>query len=375
MENRVLVRIGGKVFSFHSKGKEINSILQEELSLYEKLNSDIKSDVTVTIGKVTIDQTKVLSRNPKFIYLMNDGSFIVQNFDSTIQFKVEDKNIDIRIDLKTYSNPILRYIQKFLNIEYHHRLERIGQILHENIIIPAIQLFEEVNIIHASSFRHREGAVLISGTGGVGKTSLEIILCSLPEISFLSDDICILNNNYVYPNFSFPKIYAYNLENDPELKRKIMSKRDFIDKFHWSIKKLKGTDKVRRRVSPEVLYGKTHPEKVNFKTIITLVKSNKKSLELRPVSAKKAAEYNTLIIENEYSAWYNTLRWVEINKSYMDVESKRYNVSYKMDQMRNKLTRTFEGGKCFILEVPLDIEHTEFKEKAKQIILNEINKM
>jgi hypothetical protein len=375
MENTILVKIGGKIFSFYSEDKKVNSILHDELSIYEKQDPRVKVDMTITIGKVLIDKSKILTRNPKFVYLMDDGSFIVQKYDSTLQFSVQEDSIDILLDIRTYSNPILRYIQKFLNIEYHHRIERIGQILHENIIIPTIQFFEDVSIVHASGFKYKDGGVLISGTGGVGKTSLEIVLCSLPDISFLSDDISIIHDKFVYPNFSYPKIYAYNLENDPILKGKLMSKKGFLDKLQWKFKSLKGADKVRRRISPEVLYGKTSPNKIPFKTIITLVKSNKENLELRSVSAKEAAEFNINIIENEYSDWYNILRWVEINHQYMNINSEKYNVSNIMNGMRTKLTEAFSGGNCFILEVPLNIEHSEFKEKAKNIILNQLSKI
>jgi hypothetical protein len=224
--------------------------------------------------------------------------------------------------------------------------------------------------VHASSFSNKQRGVLISGTGGVGKTSLEIALCSMQENLFLSDDISIVKNEKVYPNFSYPKIYAYNLVNDPLLSDTILKKRSLLDRLQWKVRSIKGKDKVRRRVSPEILYGEIKSDPVPFAGIITLVKSNTDKLLLREISPETSAKLNVEIIKNEYAEWYKVLRWVEINQLYVSNTNELFSVDNRLREIEKSLLKTFRTGKTYILEIPLSIPHHVFKEEASKIIMN-----
>ena len=83
----------------------------------------------------------------------------------------------------------------------------------------------DLSLIHASGVVLSNGkAILLGGTGGIGKTSLELELCLNEKASFLTDDIAVIDKEgFLWPNLSFPKIYGYNLAGNKALKRQLLS--------------------------------------------------------------------------------------------------------------------------------------------------------
>ena len=362
------ITIGEVNFSINCDNTELTNILHKEFSYYS-YNSDSQNSVEINVSTNQHKTRGIKSQNPKFIQLNDKNTF--SYFGSTLAYTMEvEKKITIDAYISTYKNPLLRFVRKWLNMGFNNRIERAGQIIHENLIVPLFYFFQGHGIVHASSFSNKKRGMLISGTGGVGKTSLEIALCSMQENIFLSDDICIVKNEKVYPNFSFPKIYAYNLVNDPKLKHTILKKRNLLDQLQWKVKSLKGKDKVRRRISPEILYGEITSQPVPFEAVITLVKSNTDKLMLKEISPETSAKLNIEIIKNEYAEWFKVLRWVDINQHYLSSPNEIFSVDNRLREMEQSLLKTFSTGKTYILEIPLSIPHDVFKKEASKIIMN-----
>jgi len=102
------------------------------------------------------------------------------------------------------------------------------------MLIPSIYFNKNLAPVHCAGVSdHENRAILIGGTGGVGKTSLEMELCRNYGCSFINDDISVLDSDgWVYPNLAFPKIYGYNLENNDKVKIYFLVPCHFMINWH-----------------------------------------------------------------------------------------------------------------------------------------------
>ena len=112
-------------------------------------------------------------------------------------------------------------------------------------------------LLHASSLVKDGRAVLLTGWGGVGKTSAEVSLVFDYGWQFLSDDISLIGDDGIatlYPRHLM--VYAYNLVNNPTLQRAVFDSRSLVDQLQWRLRRwLRGPMGVRRRVAPQQLFG------------------------------------------------------------------------------------------------------------------------
>ena len=114
-----------------------------------------------------------------------------------------------------------------------------------------------------------KGAVLFGGTGGVGKTSLEIELCKHHNCSFLTDDIAVISNiGEIFPNLAYSEIYGYNIKGDKKTQKEIFRGKSIVNRFFFWLHSLRGDQYVRRRINPEVFYGNIQTEEVKIKSYL-----------------------------------------------------------------------------------------------------------
>jgi serine kinase of HPr protein (carbohydrate metabolism regulator) len=148
---------------------------------------------------------------------------------------------------------------------YKSNIENITAILYELVLVPLNYFFSDKALVHASSMKNSTNGktVMFGGTGGVGKTSLELLLCRELGYSFISDDIAVIDKKgFVYSNLAYPKIYAYNAEGNQEIENLLFNKRSSIDKLQWKLSKnIRGLNKARRTISPDEIYKSVEKDK------------------------------------------------------------------------------------------------------------------
>jgi hypothetical protein len=142
---------------------------------------------------------------------------------------------------------------------------------------PVVQmalLGKGASFIHASSLKDRDGqAVLFAGWGGCGKTSTSssLLLADSKRWAFVGDDLSILDKTgTVSYNHVGMHVYPYNLNGNPELSTRILSRMRAVDRLHWAIRKsTHGPEGVVRRHSPRTIYGSV-ADSARVKTCIYL---------------------------------------------------------------------------------------------------------
>jgi len=255
--------------------------------------------------------------------------------------------------------------QKFIGRQYTHPYENIGQIFHELVIIPTLFFYpDELSIIHGSALELKDKkGIIIGGTGGVGKTSLELLLISKVKSKFLSDDITIIDKaGYIWPNYAYPKIYRYNTVGKKSLEKKVLQDRGFLDKVQWNFIKFFPDRPSRRRVNPKTFYD----EKIGFRTKVSdyfiLFRGNYKDFDIRKISSEEAAKINLEIIKTEYSMFFKHLFWHKVNRSILNDEQ-LIDADLVLSKWYSLQKKVLSSCRCNLVEIPMDSDISELEEK------------
>lgn len=342
-------------------------IISEQFSLYQELEEMQHPDLVINILKSDTPKD-VRAINPKIHIEVKDGFKTIAPKIS-IEIK-KDKFLTANVILEHQKKGLIRYLKKLYNNQYSSIDERISQIIYELVLVPSVYFDEQNFLIHSSAFiKEGAGAVLIGGTGGVGKTSLEIELCMNRDYSFVADDISVVNDDaFVWPNLSFPKIYAYNLKGNDKLRNQIFKNRPFHDKLAWKFKHfLNGPAGVRRTVSPVDAYGKYQKDKSPIDAYYILVKRNVEEISIEKVDAKSASEMTQFIIQTEYSAFNNHILWHEFNNKMLGTKP-ILKLDKVMARWKEKSEKVLSKIDCYVINVPLNIEHKKFTKHVADLI-------
>ena len=340
---------------------------------YNIINHEFKNYPIATSSELEINQvdsfeTDILSSNPKSHSETNEG-FIIRTLLINIHFKFINNEIR-EVDFLLNEKPGLRkYLRKWANMQFTNRSENIGQILHETILVPLMLMRSDRMITHTSAVQNRnKRAMLFGGTGGVGKTSIEIDLCLIRKFKFVADDIAVVDKTgVVFVNLNYPKIYAYNLEGNSELQEQIFINRPFGDKMQWKIKKNMGLNKVRRKIDPAVIYTIPESDNMPAEHYYFLFRTNTPKIEIEEVDAEKANLFSKLIIKDEYDFIYNHIRWHEYNRKAMNLNPfvTEKIIDDKMDELGSSF---FNQSKSFLINIPYSISHKDFLTQLPEVL-------
>lgn len=360
-------RIFGKNIKLNTIDNDSGEILHSELSLYPIIET---KEFDVLINYVDhVELPEVLSINPAINYFSSD-SILCKLGVATSRFYFKNDDI-VQIDFSLEETSKLKnVIKKWKSIQFATDLEAIGQIVHELVLVPLAFIFDDYSVVHCSGIINTQGeAVLFGGTGGVGKTSLEMALCLEHESAFFNDDIAVLDTKgNCFPNFSYPKIYGYNLQGASHLKKRIINSVSMFDRLHYALHSLKGKNKVRRRVNPKTFYGKVFNKAKKISSFIILFRSNVDEITMESITDEKAAILNSRVISSEYNVFFDHLRWHSFNAISLGK-----NPLSTFNEVIEKNTRNFRkslsiADNVYLAHIPIDISNKDFKNQMIKVL-------
>lgn len=365
----MIYKIFGKTISINSENKEIEEIIIDELSLYPLSNDMIDVEVNF-VNKLNL--MNKYSSNPA-IHSSYKNGFVAIYGNNKILYSKDDI---LKIDIEVYSSDsrFKNRLLKFMNIGFKNNIEDAGAILHELVLVPMNYFFMDRALIHSSSMKNKKTGkiILFGGTGGVGKTSLELLLCRELGYSFISDDIAVMDKNAnIYPNLASPKIYAYNIEGNLELEKLLFEDRSYYDKFQWNtVKSLKGLNRVRRNIFPNKIYKSIEKDKGMISEYYILSRYSGNAIEIEEVDLNVAAMMTLKIMQNEYHAFNQHIVWHEYNAML----TKTTPILVMEDIYDNWLQiyqKAFLNTKCFNIKIPTSLDQKEFLRIFKEKFSND----
>lgn len=355
----MLYKIFGTTVSITSENKDLGLLIRKEMECYPLSEEAIEVEVNF-VNKITL--TDVYSNSPSIHSSFREGFLASYGKNRIIYSKKDILKIDVEISKRT--NTFKDKLVKFINIGFKNNIEEVGAILHELVFVVMNYFFINKALIHASSMKNRktEKVILFGGTGGVGKTSLELLLCRKLGYSFISDDIAVIDKDCnIYPNLAHPKIYAYNVEGNADLENLLFSDKNYYDKFQWKVlKKLRGLNKVRRSISPSKIYQSVEKDRNMMDEYYILSRNNlSTNIEIEEISANEASIMTLKIIQNEYHAFTQHIVWHEYNAMLL----KNNPILVLEDIHKNWLDiyqEVFKNIKCFNIKIPINFDQKEF---------------
>ena len=289
-----------------------------------------------------------------------ENGFRCRFSSATVTWIVRNDGLHIHL---TFDENKKSWRRKLRSIQYTHPYEDIGQVFHELIVTPTLLFFsDDLVIIHGSALENGKGrAIVIGGTGGVGKTFLEISLIFERDFKFLADDMVFIDKNgYVWPNYAFPKIYAYNVLGDEVAERKVLQDRGFLDVLQWHLKKRISPFRVRRRVNPRIFYDGKISRGSKISDLFILFRGKYDCFSYENISVTEAADISLEIMKNELYVFFKHLLWHKVNRLLMRAE-KIIDVNRILSKWKRLYEKILDGCGCYLVKVPLESKPVELK--------------
>lgn len=348
-------KIFGVNIGFKIHDGMLREILEKEISLYPGIDGEAW-DILLE----TCSQTEFKNKGER-----EDNTAAIQVNSETARKKFifnGDKLYHIIFSLHSPVNRVHEWVQKIRNMEFSNRKDRVGQIIHEQVLVPAMLFDEDKVPVHSSAVQFKKQVIMFGGHGGVGKTSLELELCFHNDADFIADDIGMLSQaGEVYPNLSYPKIYGYNVEGEPELKQRLIDRDSILDKLHWNLHFLKGANKVRRRISPADIYGNYVNKPVKVSRYLILERFEGKEIQVQALSPEQATEISITILREEFSKFFS-----ELDKNAGAAKS-FYSSTVIMERWAAILPEIFEQVECQKVLIPQAMKHHDFKKSMLKL--------
>ena len=352
-------KVFGKDILFLSDNDKIISDLQKVLCLYPEVikSNEIAIEVIFSMYK-SVKADSIIHNNPKDHYTYKDG-FGIDYGDFFISFHFSTK-IRIVCVMKKIS-----FLNKLRSIGYSNSIENLSLIVHEYILLPTMHFFPELAPLHVAAFKNNFSGdlLLFGGTGGVGKTTLELLFCGASNYSFVSDDMAIINtSSEVYPSLSFPKIYAYNLVSNKLMTKRLLKDRKALDLIHWyTRKKIKGLNSVRRSVPVNAFYKYYEINKSKATKYYMLFRTNTvEKIQIEKLDKEYAINNNISILKNEYySNFYRKIDLYTYNCSVGDLMP-LVSMSNLEKNLAVVFNHFFSAVECYTIKIPLHINEEEY---------------
>lgn len=340
-------------------GSLASSVLADELAVYPSGEAS-GADVRVKYG---VERPVRGLRNPAS-HTELDRGFRAHYGRVVVDYTFSNSRVtEAAFEIEDDDSSLRRWGRRFANMQYASLGERAGQVFHELVMVPVAHTDPRLILLHASALQHPVGGmVAIGGTGGVGKTSLELELCRKHGYVFAADDIVAVNvDGMVWPNLAYPKIYGYNVGGDGSLRVQLMRGRSILDQFHWTVRSRIDPSGVRRRIAPAQLYGTYCRSPSPLSAYVFISREDRSDVCVESATPDAMAEMSVHVMQSEYAAFYRHLHYHAVNRVLTgrgpaivleDLFARWY------EQARSVL----RGVDCRIVRAPASMPHRVFVE-------------
>lgn len=358
--------IFGKSVLFSLDQTKFSERLKKELSLYK--NSKKTNEIVIKINEKERKNYIAQNTNTNYIY-KNALKIDYKPVGIYISKKKEKLEIDLNVKETENKKNIKNIIKKYRNMQCSTTNEDAGKILHEWVLYMFPYIFKDIAPVHCSGFEKDGEATLIGGTGGIGKTTILLSIADT-KVNFINDDIAMITRDgKVYPNYAFPKIYAYNTKDNKELEKLLLDRKKINNKIHWHIKKSIDPKSVRRRINPTLIYNKTEKEIILLKRYFILARVNTNKIKVKKLDLDRSVEITKNIMMAENIGIDKHVYWHQANSNIIDrekiIDRDKVYLNWKMIY-----EEAFKNIDRYLIEIPFDIDFRELKQKIKDIIIN-----
>jgi hypothetical protein len=160
-------------------------------------------------------------------------------------------------------------------------------------VLHSVLLKKDAAFLHGSTIDWDGKAVILTGTGGCGKTSTAFKLLEDPQAKYLSEDFSILSNTgSLYYNPKLMSIYGSDTRNDQKILIDYVENRmSIMDRLHWKWTLGRRNGNPLRKISPEEALS---PDRIckrsDIDSVYYLVRSREKEISHREIGIHELAQ-------------------------------------------------------------------------------------
>ncbi|MEM3362610.1 MAG: hypothetical protein QXT72_03540 [Candidatus Micrarchaeia archaeon] len=229
-------------------------------------------------------------------------------------------------------------------------------------------------LIHASGFSINTKAVLLPAWGGVGKTTIMSHFVLRGGAKFLADDYAIVDTNGKIYLYTLPiHTYLYHLEQDRELREKVMSSLSKMNRLQWYIGKIIKPMKVVRWISPVTIFGRNKMvDSGEISFVVVLFRGKTSNFVWEPCSSYNAAITCASIIMSEIktfteriaraeAGWHKSIfpSLGDMHRMLIDIYNRAFSRAYCVRLMIPEKTDgstlvEYLSNKCPLLKKPIE---------------------
>ncbi len=355
-------QFGPLVVSLACRDRRLDQVLSKALTLYRGVPHDVTEDL-----RVVVDPSQIGIRRP----LRADHWDFDDGFAARFgHFFVERWQLDG--DTPTVTCGIapspLYPVRPFLDYEFHTARMDFGKLIHEHVLMPNVLLLHgrRLAVFHAATLANSDGkAVMVTGGGGVGKTSLALELGRRGGWSFISDDMVVADDSgTVHLNASWPKVYAYNVAGDPALERQLLEGRSAVDRLHWRLVQ-RWPARVRRSLSPDALYGGVQLA-APLALVLQVVRNDVAHPSVSPISPEELARESARVMSGEMQRFG---RHVALHADYRRSHSLgSLDTTWSPTDWGEIAVAALRFAATYRMEIPLDMGAMEYRRAALSLI-------
>jgi len=217
-----------------------------------------------------------------FVGYLNELDYSVQNL-------FNDVSTVVRIDKEK------RNIKKTVKSLYKGKLNiEKDQILSYALFwyIMHLSLLKKGSaFIHAGVLNSKNGATIITGTGGCGKTSTLFKILENTEYSYIAEDFGIVDKNGItYYNPKPVSVYASDTEFGQTILRDHVATSPIWEKILWKVKRRIFRQNPMKKIPPEDLLKGRVSKQARVSQILYLIRNNDSEIAWEEVTSSELAE-------------------------------------------------------------------------------------
>lgn len=267
-----------------------------------------------------------------------------------------------------------RGLNRVLDWNYLTREERLAKDFVYDVFDYVSQLellLHNASYMHCSAFATEGQCFVITGGGGIGKTSLLLHYVMEKEWQYISDDLAIIGNEgSIWRTPKKLQVYGYNTENDTDLSAALLKGRGLIDLLAWHARlRLKGRKHVRRRISAPKLFGQDKIlDASRITNVFFLERTNGRSFAARKLDMDDFANRSAHILLSELTPFCQVSLAVNSAGSRGIIPR----IDEFIDEVRNIYARSLEGVDCILVSVPQGMSPCELSASFVNFVHHEV---
>ena len=203
--NKMDCKLLGVCLRLHSEQKELADFIRDYAGLQTNFSGERDPDICVNfkvndhfqVGK----NYRRISRN---IWLSKSSVFIseIERFPGLkLEAKIEEGRFYVNAFLVDKNQSVLRKMISHLISKENYKDYKFIGLLYYIIFIPFfyyLERFRNLFLLHASAIKYHEKGVILSGLGGIGKSTFSLGTLLLKGCTFISDNLIFYDYQNIY---------------------------------------------------------------------------------------------------------------------------------------------------------------------------------